>query len=276
MPDQDPQLLDALQSLGTADDAAIDLAGTALILGCLDTGGDPEPYRLHLRELQQRAAALARATDSVGTQATALRQLLVENYGYRGDSETYDDERNANLAAVIDRRRGLPVALGILYLHAARGYDAEIVGLSFPSHFLLRLSGRGQRLIIDPFHEGAVMEAKDLRLRLKTLLGADAELRPEYFHPVSNRDILIRLLNNIKLRAVGSGNLPRAVEILQRMTLLAPRRLELRWEIAVLHGRMGNIATAIATLERTLKDGGAAPETAHLAELLRRLRAQMN
>jgi regulator of sirC expression with transglutaminase-like and TPR domain len=276
MPVEDPQLLDALQSLGTADDAAIDPAGTALTLACLDTGGDPEPYRRHLRELQRQAAELARATDSVASQASVLRHLLAETCGYRGDTDTYDDERNANLAAVIDRRRGLPVALGILYLHAARGYGADIVGLSFPSHFLLRLSGRGQRLILDPFNEGAVMQAQDLRLRLKTLLGGDAEMRPEYFLPVSNRDILIRLLNNIKLRAVGGGNLPRAVEILQRMTLLAPQRLELWWEIAVLHGRMGNLAAAITTLERTLKDEPANPETAHLAELLRRLRAQVN
>lgn len=276
MPDQDPHLLDALKSLGTADDAAIDLAETALILACLDTGGDPEPYRRHLRELQQQAGALARASDSVVAQAAALRELLAETHGYRGDTETYDDERNANLAAVIDRRRGLPVALGILYLHAARGYGAEIAGLSFPSHFLLRLSGRGQRLILDPFNEGAVMEAQDLRLRLKTLLGAEAEMRPEYFQPVSNRDILIRLLNNIKLRAVGAGNLPRAVDILQRMTLLAPQRMELWWEMAVLHGRMGNLATAITTLERTLQNEPANPETAHLAELLRRLRAQVN
>lgn len=269
-------LLEALQPLGDVDDLAIDLAETALLLACLDTGADPDRYRPHLRGLQERAAAVTHSSDSVATQASALRHLLAETEGYRGDTETYDDERNANLAAVIDRRRGLPVALGIIYLHAARGYGAEIAGLSFPSHFLLRLSARGQRAILDPFHEGAVMEPQDLRLRLKALMGAEAEMRPEYFEPVGNRDILIRLLNNIKLRAVGGGDLPRAVEILQRMTLLAPRRVELWWEIAVLHGRMGNLATAIATLERTLQDGADSAETERMTELLRRLRTQVN
>ena len=61
---------------------------------------------------------------------------------------------------VLERRRGLPVALGILWLHAGRAYGADISGLAFPSHFLVRLAARGQRSILDVFGGGRVLAAE--------------------------------------------------------------------------------------------------------------------
>jgi len=145
---------DALEAIGTTSDAEIDLAESALLLASIDRPDEPlEPYRVHLAELAHAATTATRNSDSVRVQADALRMTLADEFGYRGDSETYDDMRNANLLSVIDRRRGLPVALGILYIHAARGYGADVVGLNFPSHFVVRIEARGQRLVIDPFDE---------------------------------------------------------------------------------------------------------------------------
>lgn len=270
-------LLEALKDLAHREDHDIPLAETALIFAALDSPDiDLSPYHQHLADIAMRAADRTTRTDSVGMQVDALRRLMVDHYGYRGDSDTYDDPRNADLIQVIDRRRGLPVALGILYIHAARAYDGEMCGISFPSHFLLRLTARGQHVIIDPFFDARLMVAADLRQRLKELHGNAAEIKPNHYAPVGNRDIIVRLQNNIKTRAVSAGDLPRAVEILERLTAFAPDSAELWWETAVLHSRLGNVATAIATLEAYLAVAKTPAGRPEIEELLQRLRGRVN
>lgn len=266
-----------LKAIGATDDEAIPLAETALLLAALARPEtDLAPYHQHLAELALDAADRASRADSVGMQLTALSRVLAERHGYAGDTVTYDDPRNANLIDVIDRRRGLPVALGILYVHAARAYGGDIVGLAFPSHFLLRIAGRGQRVIFDPFDGGKSMAAADLRRRLKDLQGPDAEIQPLHYAAVGNRDILLRLQNNVKMRAIAGGDLATAIETLQAMALIAPDRGELAWETAVLQSRLGNVRTAIATLEDYLAVGSPMTAHAEIEDLLRRLKSRIN
>ena len=131
---------DILRHVAALPDEAIDLAEAALALASFDR---PEvalkPYRQHLSQLARDVAAFTEddgATDAaLEPQVEALGTILADRYGYVGDTVTYDDLQNANLMQVIDRRRGLPVALGILYIHAARAQGWEIHGLSFPGHF---------------------------------------------------------------------------------------------------------------------------------------------
>lgn len=270
-------LIETLKEIGGRPDDNIPLAETALLLAALQRPHvDLAPYHQHLADLAVHAAEQTSRADSIEMQTAALRQVLSHRHGYAGDSETYDDLRNANLMDVIDRRRGLPVSLGILYIHAARAYGAEIVGIDFPSHFLLRLAARGQRVILDPFDGAKMMGAADLRQRLKALRGQEAEIAPSHYRAVGSRDILLRLQNNIKLRAIAGGDLTQAIDILQSMTLIAPDRGEIAWEMGVLHSRLGNVKTAIATLESYLAAGAGASGTAEIEDLLRRLRSRIN
>jgi regulator of sirC expression with transglutaminase-like and TPR domain len=271
------ELLERLRGIGAGEDGTIDVAATALLLAAVDRPQiGIEPYREYLTSLAAETTAEAKASASAAMQVSLLRKILVQGHGYHGDRETYEDVRNANLIDVIDRRKGLPVALGILYIHAARAYGSDIVGLNFPSHFLVRIAARGQRAIIDPFDDGKLMIALDLRRRLKELHGPDAEIGPAHYTAVSDRDILIRLQNNIKLRAVHDSDMPRALEVLETMTAIAPRRTELWRETAIVHHRLGNLKTAITILEGllagTVGDGG----TAAIEDMLRRLRTRLN
>ena len=101
------------------------------------------------------SAAIRRASGDLAGRARALNEIILLKYGYCGDELTYDDLQNANLMRVIDRRKGLPVVLGILFIDAARAQGWEAAGLAFPGHFLIRLAERAERLILDPFHGGA-------------------------------------------------------------------------------------------------------------------------
>jgi regulator of sirC expression with transglutaminase-like and TPR domain len=250
LPTDDPQAL--LRRCGRAADAAIDLADAALALAAL---GRPDaavaPYRAHLRTLAVDVAAAAKHEGlDLAARIHTLNTVLFGDYGYAGDSATYNDLRNADLMSVIDRRRGLPIALGILYIHAARAQGWAIEGVNFPGHFLLRLRADGAAAIVDPFNGGSIRGAADLAKLIKTMAGDDAELRPEHCRPAGNRQMLLRLQNNIKLRLLRDDKLAEAAAVVDRMLLIAPDEPDLWHEAGVLHGKTGNLRASVAALEK--------------------------
>lgn len=269
-----------LRRIGGQDDAEIDIAQAGLLLAALDRPQlGLERYYHHLSLLERDVADLAAregAETSLEQRVKVLNAVLVDRYGYQGDSETYDDLMNANLMRVIDRRRGLPVALGILYLHAARAQGWEIYGLNFPGRFLLRLDLGGQRLIIDPFNSGETRDAAALRSMLKAMAGSAAELKPEHTAPVETRDILLRLQNNIKLRLIQEERSGDALEVVESMLMIAPDRGELWREAGILHSHFDNMRAAIMAFEHYLELSGPEPGREEIAELLSQLRTQLN
>jgi regulator of sirC expression with transglutaminase-like and TPR domain len=271
-------LVEALAQVGAARDHAIDLADTALMLAALDHPGlDLAPYRAHLATLaaETGAAAAGGAAEALAPRIRALADTFAAQ-GYEGDIDTYDDPQNADLISVIDRRRGLPVALAVLWLHAARAQGWMAAGLAFPGHFLIRLESERERAILDPFHGGELREAGELRDLLKQVAGMDAELRPEHYAAVGNRDILLRLLNNVKLRSLQAGDATRALEIVDRLRLIAPNHVELLREAALCHMRLDNLKRAAEMLERYLAEADDGPARDEAATLLQHLRARLN
>ncbi len=111
---------------------------------------------------------------------------------------------------------------------------------------------------------------------VKTMQGPDREIEAADYAAVGSRDVLIRLQNNLKMRALAADDLPRALEVLQSMTAIAPDRGELWSETAQLHSRLGNLMTAIATLEGYLAGDGSGDDRHHIEDLLRHLRSRVN
>ena len=258
----------------------IDLAEAALLLAELDRpGGDLARYRHHLSLLTRDTAGVADelgAEDSLEARAEALRRVLVGRYSYQGDAATYDDLQNANLMRVIDRRRGLPVALGILFLHAARAQGWSAAALNFPGHFLIRLELHGERLILDPFHQGRLCEIRDLRDLLKFALGPEVELGPEHYTEIGNRGVLLRLQNNIKQRLLQAEDLARAVAVMEAMLMFAPSSSELWCDLGLTQARLGSLRGAILALDNFLQLGGRDPRRAEVLGLLQQLRRKLN
>jgi regulator of sirC expression with transglutaminase-like and TPR domain len=274
-----------LRRIGGQADSEIDLAAAALILAALDRPRvSLERYDHHLSLLARETSELGEksgAANSLLARAEALNTVMLERYGYGGDRRSYDDLQNANLMRVIDRRKGLPVALGILYIHAARAQGWSIAGLNFPGHFMLRLELGGERVILDPFNGGALRGPKELREILQSLAGEDAELQLEHTEPVANREILLRLQNNIKLRLLQERRAEDALTVLETMLMFAPDMGQLWHEAGTLHAHLGNLRAAAMTLEHYLELGetGATPDSAgrhEAAGLLQRIKAQLN
>jgi regulator of sirC expression with transglutaminase-like and TPR domain len=241
---------EALRRVGREDDSRIDLAEAALMLAAFGRPGAPvDPYRDHLGRLAVETAEAVSGANSLEDKVDAVNAVLFEHHGYQGDSKSYDDMQNADLMRVIDRRKGLPVALGIVYIHVARAQGWRCDGTNFPAHFLVRLEGDDAATMVDPFHGGQELDRDALERRLESLIGESTELEPEYCAAVSNRAVLIRLQNNIKLRAMESGDVAHAAKILHTMTLIAPNQAEPRCELAALHIRNGEVKGAIRLLE---------------------------
>jgi len=238
--------LEYLKRLGESGEGPHDIARAAVMLAGLDHPGRPlAPYLAHLNAIEEAMRSEVRTILRVGDGARALVDLLVGRLGYDGDRLEYDDPRNADMMAVIDRRRGLPVALGILYMHAARAAGMLASGLNTQSHFVLRLSHKGDDVTIDPFHGGQIVDREHLPVELRP---DDAGLA----QPVSDSDVLLRLANNLKMRALGGGDGERALELARRMVLVAPMRQEMWFDLARLNEAVGILGAARNAYEMCL------------------------
>ncbi|MBX3494842.1 MAG: transglutaminase family protein [Parvibaculum sp.] len=272
-----------LQRAGAMPESELDLARLALTLAALDRPElEPDPYLAHLDELVGAAVdALPGGAGEApaGIVAGVLAGVVAGRFRYLGDTETYDDPRNANLAHVIDRRKGLPVTLGILYLHVGAKLGLDLTGLNFPGHFVLRLRAADDAVVLDPFNGGRPLTAADLLTLLRGVEGPDARLTPEACEPVGPRDILLRLENNILSRAIKSGDFARARAVVLRMIWLAPQRAGLRFELGRLEvhaGHMGAAAHAFETCKDLAADIGETRIAGMAEEALRRLKTRLN
>src|SRR4051812_15567683 len=184
-----------LAALAASDNARIDLGEAALAFAALGRDIELAPYRRHLAQLATEFDhALQAGGGTLEDGLEALSAVLVERHGYEGDRDSYDSLDNADLTRVIDRRRGLPVALGILWLHTARSAGWDGYGLAFPGHFLIRIARPGDEpALLDPFAGGRRLDTGALRLLLKSISGTQAELRPEFYAAVDDRAVLLRL-----------------------------------------------------------------------------------
>jgi regulator of sirC expression with transglutaminase-like and TPR domain len=244
---------------GERDDSSIDLMLTALAFSAMTHPGlSIDRYKFHTQKLsgdvRKRFQDLLEggAEDDVHTRLAALKHIIADQEGYQGDEETYDDLQNADLTRVIDRRKGLPIALAILYIQTGRNNGYVVDGLNFPGHFLCRIEHGGVRVIFDPFMRCQVMEASDLRQLVKRIKGANAELSVDYYAPASNRDILIRLQNNIKLRLIEAEDYKGALHIVEMMRLIDPAEYRLLFDAGVLFAKTGQRRAAIEVLEEYL------------------------
>ncbi|HYF07428.1 MAG TPA: transglutaminase-like domain-containing protein [Acetobacteraceae bacterium] len=269
----------ALEAAGHLPDAELDLAAVALQFARQDApDADWRAAAAHLSDIARDAvvAAAALAEESVEARRAALAEVIHGQYGYRGDAETYEDLANANLIRVIERRRGLPVALGILWLHAAEAAGWSAHGVDFPGHFLIALeAGRGS-CIVDVFDNGTALDAPALRALIKRFEGEAAELRPSLLRAMGKREVLLRLQNNIKLRRLRAGRLAEALDCTEDMLRLAPDHAGLWREAGLMNHRLDRYGAALACLERALEIEPRGEGAARLRALADELRQRLN
>lgn len=255
---------EALDAVGQLPDNEIDLAGAALQFARIDRpAADWRAASAHLTVLAREMVTVARdMTSSTAAARAGVVASMLGRHGYAGDSGTYDDLENANLIRVIERRRGLPVSLGILWLHCTRAAGWGAHGLDFPGHFLVAVEGQlaqgtpphpPSRVVLDVFSGGAMLTNRSLLNLLRRTEGPEAELRPGVLQPMSARAVLLRLQRNIQVRREAAGLLPDALACTENMLRIAPDMVGLWRDAAVLHEQLDQVPEALSCYGRVLE-----------------------
>ena len=273
------EILLKLEEIGHRADSEIDVFETALLIASLDHPGRLiERYALHRDRVVNACQALyqEKAELSAQSQLDVLREILVNQEEYSGDTQSYDRLDNADLMSVIDRRCGLPVSLAIIYLSVCADLGWHVEALSFPAHVFLRIEYQGERIIFDPFDDMKVMEAHDLRHKLKALIGDHVELSAAYYDAMSTRDVIIRLQNNIKTRLISGEDYDAALQRIDVMRLIVPDDPRLLFESGVLNARSGKRKRAIDLLYRYIDVAPTHDDKEEAFSLLKELEESLN
>lgn len=241
-----------LNHLGLIDEEDIALDKAALSLAALDhPGTDLAGYQDLLDTIETRLKVVGGDAVTPALRAGALAEVLASEFGFAGDADTYDDPANADLLSVLDRRRGLPVSLSIIWVAMARrlGWSADV--LDVPGHVLVVIGAEATPVIVDPFMGGARVGAERLAALVEAATGPG---RAEtHLAAMPNRAVVIRLLQNQASRAELAGRGRRALELYVRMTGMAPAYPHTWWERARLELVDNEIAAARASLGAMLE-----------------------
>jgi regulator of sirC expression with transglutaminase-like and TPR domain len=222
---------DRFAELLAREEAQIDLARACLLISQdAYPGLDVEGYLGEIERFAARLRGRLQGRRGVEEGVVELNQFLFDELGFHGNARDYYDPRNSYLNEVLDRRMGIPLTLSVLYLEVGRRIGLALEGVSFPGHFLVRLPLRGSMLVLDPFSGGEPQSETDLRARLRRVVPAGTtgpvpleELPLEQFlEPAGKRQILARLLRNLKGIYREADKPERLLEVLNRMLTVAP------------------------------------------------------
>lgn len=261
------------QALIDRPDLPLDEA--ALAIAAEEYGGLDE--RAYLARLDELAAEVQRQVPAPYRSANtlkALREVLFGEGGLRGNEKAYYDPRNSYLNEVLDRRLGIPISLSLIFMEVARRVGLDLQGVGFPGHFLVKLRPENMPdVFIDPYNGGELLTAEECVGRFKALAqGRDFD--PRFLEGVTPRQVLGRLLHNLKRIYVEQADDVRAFWVIDRLLLLTPGDLDEIRDRGLVSARLGLKPAAARDLAHYLERQPTAADADELRELLATLRSR--
>lgn len=259
------------EAVSRSDDD-FDLAHAALLVAAEEYPQlPPDSYLARLDEMAERARdRLAEETAALLVMQEVGHVIHTMN-GLRGNVENYYDPRNSFLNDVLDRRLGIPITLGIIWLEVGWRLGLPLEGVNFPGHFLVRYRGEAMSVLVDPYHGGQIRFEDEAAALFGQAFGPQASYDPEYLRPASRKDILVRLLSNLKLIYMNQRDEARALSAIDRILLVRPESNDDLRDRGMLHARMGSSADAIHDLVRYLDRVPDAPDATRIRLLIEAL-----
>ncbi len=201
-----------------------------------------------------------------------LNKVLFQELGFRGNRDSYYDEKNSFLDQVIERRLGIPITLSIVYMEVARRAKLPVVGVNFPGHFLVCYQAADERLLIDCFSGGEIVLRRHVQERLDQMFDGRLRFRPEFLDPSPSRAIIARLLTNLKAIYWRRNDYRHALAVSDRLLLVNPNLVEEYRDRGVLLAQLRDFDGALPDLELYLALAPEAPDAAQVRWLAHRLR----
>ena len=235
-------------------DEQIDLAKASL---CYAKAEDPD------LDIQKYLAALDAIAIEVESQLSgktyplkvikAVNFELYDGWGFQGNSKDYYNPDNSFLDRVIERRVGIPITLSVIYLAVAQRINFPMVGIGMPGHFLIRPDFEDAGIFVDAFARGEILFEQDCQARLSQIYQQPVELNPDWLAPVSNKQILARMLNNLKFIYLHKQQIDKAVSIISGIIKLFPDSAEEIRDRGLLYYQTQRWQEAVVDLEYYLK-----------------------
>jgi regulator of sirC expression with transglutaminase-like and TPR domain len=268
------------------EDDAIDLAEAALVIARTE-------YReldvaAQLRRLDAMAARLdAGPAASPLSNIQVMNEYLFEKEKFSGNEEEYDDPRNSFLNDVLDRKKGIPITLSLVYTEIARRRELPVVGVGFPGHFLVKyLAGRAasvrsgippEEILVDPYNRGAILTREDCIGLLKAHFGGEAELKPEFLAASTHKEILARMLNNLKGSYFRRQNFPKVLAMIEMALAIDPASAGDVRDRGMIYFAMKRYSEAMADFNAYLSlSPREDPRVKEVLQAIHRIRAMMN
>jgi len=242
------------ERLAQLPDEAIDIIGAAfLIARTAYPSLDESAYRRSLQNMAERLRAERLPGDHPVAAVEKLNRILFRQEGFNGNRHNYYDPDNSYLNRVMDRKTGIPITLSVIYTEVGQMAGLNLHGIGMPGHFIVGLHHETGRILVDPFNQGDILSEEQCREMVKSRSGGRAAPQEDWLRPAKSRDIVARILRNLKAIYLQLDNNPKAFEMLCWLLILDPDAPRERLERGLQYEAMGNTDRSVQDLERYLE-----------------------
>lgn len=255
---------------------AIDLAEAALLIAKEEYPGlEVARYLSRLEGMAAEVRARVGSAEEPHRLIAGLGEYLFQDQGFHGNTEEYYDPRNSFLNDVLDRRTGIPITLSTVYMEVGRRLGVCLHGVGMPGHFLVKYAGPDEEIVIDPFNGGAILSPADCQRILDRIYAGKLTFEPGFLITVGTRQILTRMLNNLKAIYFNSRDYAKALGVVERLLILDPQAVSEIRDRGLLSSQLKRYAGAVADLERYLRLAPEAEDVRVIRDHLRAIRQRV-
>lgn len=267
---------DPFFSFAQSNDLERDLGlGALLIAKDIYPELDTRAYTELLDRMALEVSERIGETTEPSRQITQLNKYLFEEKAFKGNQDDYYNPRNSYLNDVLDCKLGIPITLSVVYIETGKRIGLPIVGVGFPGHFIVKHKGEYLETYIDPFHGGRILSDDALREQLEAVFRKPTPLQPEFLRQVSNREILARILRNLKQIYFREQSYARAIAASERITWLLPEFAQEYQDLGYLHYKTHAYGKSLKSFQEYLRISGNAPDREEIEENIGLLRKQV-
>ena len=254
----------AFEELVAGEDATIDIAKAALLIATIEYPSldaehslamlDALAYRVRVMLNLPQTETQLPETIAPLTVLDAMNKVLFEEEGFRGNESDYYNPDNSFLNKVLENRVGIPISLSLLYMEIGKRVGLLIEGIGLPFHFVVRCTLPTEILYIDPFEGGLLLSEQDCRERIRRLsYGKMARVPRHFFEPVEAKQMLVRMLGNLKNIYLHKEDYTKALLVSEYILLLIPDAAREVRDRGIIHLQLKHYARALYDLKAYLK-----------------------
>ena len=248
------ELRQKFESIACLQDGDIKLEEAALVIAAeTQPSFDIPEFIKHFDELADRYEHSYDTNTTLGISISSLIEFIHSEEGFGGNEKDFYDLDNSYLNRVLETRTGIPITLALVHIALGSRLNIPVSGINFPGHFLVKYGDKPNELIVDPF-SGRVLSEPDCDTLLKQLAGPNAILKPQYLEIADNKDILIRVLDNLKKIFWQEKSWDRSKSCIERQMLLKPDQQEFLIQLGAVYEMQGNLPLAQLTYTNLLQD----------------------